>query len=68
MPVKGTNRDKLNKTDIYDLLVKMNDEYFRQHPTDYTCCVVRLLNPQHDCNIVFEKGCNDCIQKWLNSR
>lgn len=65
MPVKGTNRDKLNNTSIYDLLIKMNKEYIKLHPDG---CIIELLDPQHDCDTVFPNGCSDCIQKWLNSR
>lgn len=65
MPVKGTNRDKLNNTNIYDLLVKMNKEYIKLHPDG---CIIKLLDSQHECNVIFLNGCNDCIQKWLNSR
>lgn len=65
MPVKGTNRDKLNNTNIYDLLVKMNKEYSKLHPDG---CIIELLDPTHNCNIIIDNGCCNCIQKWLNSR
>lgn len=58
MPVKGTNRDKLNNTDIYDLLVKMNIELISRN------CILSILEKNHKC----EGNCPDCIQKWLNSR
>jgi hypothetical protein len=68
MPVQGTNRDKLNKTDIYDLLVKMNQEYILSYPNNLPCCIIQLLDQTHNCNIISDNGCCNCIQKWLNSR
>lgn len=58
MSVKGTNRDKLNNTSIYDLLVKMNSELISRN------CILSIFEKNHKC----ECNCPDCIQKWLNSR
>lgn len=59
-----TNREKLLNTNIYDLLVKMNDNMIT------SMCVLDLFVDGFvacpKCETTNDFNCNECIQKFLN--
>ena len=60
-----TNREKLNNTNIYDILRAM-DIKLRKHqegPRSW-CCIIDLLDTRP--MMCWERECDKCIQKWLN--
>lgn len=61
------NREKLLKTNEYDLLMAIHTNLRKQ---GLTGCVLSLMEPHfrpHDCTIKrLCEGCDKCIQEWLN--
>jgi len=59
-----TNREKLLNTNIYDLLVKMNDNMIT------SMCVLDLFVDGFvacpKCETISDFNCNKCIADWLN--
>lgn len=54
-----TNRERLTKTDIYDLLYKLNNGM-----NDFACIIDALRG--ETCLCPAKKRCNQCISDWLN--
>lgn len=60
-----TNREKLLKTNIYDLIMTIRERLPFNCPID----AVGGIPPITDCrkiNLQQFKTCSECIQKWLN--
>lgn len=60
-----TNREKILKTNIYDLMMAIHERLPFNCPID----VVGGIPPITDCreiNLQQFKTCSDCIQAWLN--
>lgn len=53
-----TNREKLTKTNIYDLLCRINS----QTPC---FCIIQALGDENKPDICDDK-CDKCIESWLN--
>ena len=58
-----TNREKLTKTNIYDLLYTLNDNMLDM----FAFCVMEILPGKYDeCPYQGDKhSCGECIARWL---
>lgn len=56
-----TNREKLIKTNIYDLLCKMQHNNFNR--LDCQCVMEFVVGKEIKCT---GEGCDRCIEQWLN--
>lgn len=57
-----TNREKLSKTNIFDLLCRI-DKGIKQKAT----CVIETLDKHNACErCELGKNCGKCIAEWLN--
>ena len=59
-----TNREKLTKTALYDLLCNMNKSLAKVNPNG--ACIMKALNANYKCEYILEYNCGECIQDWLN--
>ena len=61
-----TNREKLTKTALYDLLCNMNKNLAKVNPNG--ACIMKALNANYNykCEYILEYNCGECIQDWLN--
>ena len=62
-----TNREKLTKTALYDLLCAINKYIINKSITEDNCCnmcVIQALQKPHRC--ICSGRCEECIQNWLN--
>lgn len=59
-----TNRQRLDRTNMYDILVKINDN-IQNYVADNAQCVLDLIEPKKS-HVCKGKNCDECIQKWLN--
>lgn len=57
-----TNREKLTKTALYDLLCAINKPITEDNC--YNMCVIQALQKPHRC--ICSGHCDECIQNWLN--
>lgn len=57
-----TNREKLIKTNIYDLLCKINDSFLDNEGD----CILTALGVDICVRCKVEATCTGCIAKWLN--
>ena len=58
--LKMTNREKLLNTNIYDLLITLNQTLLEQKGT----CIIDILEQKYnECGL---NSCANCIQKYLN--
>lgn len=55
-----TNREKLLKTNIYDLLCEINKNLL--NVDFYGACIMQGLDVDYKCG----HNCGECIAKWLN--
>lgn len=56
-----TNREKLTKTNIYDLLNKMQHNNF--YRKNCQCVIEYVVGKEIKCT---GEGCDRCIEQWLN--
>lgn len=59
-----TNREKLTKTALYDLILQIN-----QGLTEDECVIQVLLGVAKElrpCPLPYDCKCEECIQNWLN--
>lgn len=57
-----TNREKLLNTNIYDLLLSMNEIVIRS--SCYETCILEALEKEYaECT---DNSCEECIQNYLN--
>lgn len=60
-----TNREKITKTAIYDMLLKIQRNAEKQHGS---FCIVAAISGGNagpeECN----RRCEKCLQKWLNEK
>lgn len=65
-----TNREKLLKMNIYDVLCDMNEKLAFLDIDEYPCCVIQIFDTGRDClNIINNhtyRQCGECIANWLN--
>jgi len=54
-----TNREKLLKSNIFDVLCDMNKNLLKESP--YGVCIMQGLDVDREC----EYNCGECIAKWL---
>lgn len=57
-----TNRERLSRMCLYDLLVEMNSAIVGSHVE----CVLETLDPEHERGIYCIGVCGECIGRWLN--
>lgn len=57
-----TNRLKLLNTNMYDLLIKMNNQIKQK---DDILCVLNIIE-SHPVECPADKTCEECIQHYLN--
>lgn len=55
------NREKILNTNLYDLLIKMNDRIESEQ------CIIDLLSTGVSDYLFCHGSCEECIQKWLNA-
>ena len=63
MGINGTNLEKINKTNLYDLLCRMNKSLeAAQDNKQFVCILDGFEVPEDYCET---KDCEACIAKWL---
>lgn len=64
---KGSNREKLMNTNIYDLLCRMQENLARSDLSrcalDRRCILDIITGKEEDC---YADNCPECIAEWLN--
>lgn len=58
-----TNRLKLINTNMYDLLIKINDKIKHKDGK----CILDIIE-ENDVQCPFDKSCKECIQDYLNQK
>lgn len=71
MSIKGTWREKLNKTNDYDRLIETNKNIRNNHKANYSVCIMDGFMSVEDCCVrcsLYSDHCDKCIQDFLNEK